>query len=133
MSGKSLQGGFVIARPGGPLLPGLGTTLLQGRQHSPTRAQGESPNLIRLRWSQLKGEKCSNCGASRDYIKNTENGYRCSICGNNWKSAHAKPLWPIDIPEGKDPCRICTVDDVHSPPGTCEKCPHNPFNIADRE
>lgn len=39
-----------------------------------------------------------------------------------------KHLWPINVPEGEDPCKICTVDDVHSPPDTCIKCPYNPFN-----
>ncbi len=36
--------------------------------------------------------------------------------------------WPIDVPEGEDPCRACGVDEVNSPSGTCKKCPHNPFN-----
>jgi len=29
--------------------------------------------------------RCKDCGASRDYIKSTKNGYRCSICGKEWE------------------------------------------------
>ncbi len=31
------------------------------------------------------GVKCGRCGASRDYIKNTKTGYKCSLCGYTWK------------------------------------------------
>ena len=29
--------------------------------------------------------RCYRCGAKRDYIKNTKTGFRCTICGNEWK------------------------------------------------
>lgn len=32
----------------------------------------------------------------------------------------------------EDPCRVCAIDDVHSPLGTCKKCPHNPFKEVER-
>lgn len=32
-----------------------------------------------------RGVKCRKCGANRDYIERTDNGYKCTLCGNTWE------------------------------------------------
>ena len=43
----------------------------------------------RVIWGRMKWKQkviCRVCGATRDYIERTENGFKCTLCGSRWHS-----------------------------------------------
>lgn len=43
----------------------------------------------RVTWDRMKWRKnvtCRVCGAKRDYIEKTKDGFKCTLCGNVWLS-----------------------------------------------